>query len=253
MNRKKINARKLIRTAACYILVFTGITPDMPAGEATDTKQSKALYSTLDKNSDNGIRGSITSPNKPIQFVFASSQGNYKNLYKATIKGAKKQCFRIQGLPVGKYDLIVIYRDELYEGLTLNRGLESTLDDEDLASIEVILKDSTPFFNKKKLHRVKGSNDRHKARGVLQEIRTLPVTLQSAEVRKDIQIRSIKLALLKDTGIGWALMETREIVRQEVVKKNEHTGFLPHNYDPRLGNIRTVGNIRNLGELELKN
>ena len=86
---------------------------------------------------------------------------------------------------------------------------------------------------------------------MLQEMRLRPVTLQDATVHAEIQIRSLKLALLEDVGaVGWHLVTTREIIRQEVAG-NERKGVLPHKYSAALGGIRVVDSVKDLGEIRL--
>ena len=241
----------------CFTLIvfFSGwllVAAPVTAGEATGTKQSTALYTEPVPDLESGFKGKITSPDKPIQQIFASSTTDYKHLYKGKVSGQDKQKFIFKGLPIGKYDLVILYDNIFYEGLTLNREQKSTLNNTDISSIKKIIQESTPFFNKKRIHRIKGKQSKYKARCVFQEVRTRPIKLQSSATRNDIQVRSIKLGLLKDTGVGWALMETREIVRQEVVKATDHTGLLKHEYNNLLQGIRTIGNMKNLGKIDLR-
>ena len=72
-----------------------------------------------------------------------------------------------------------------------------------------------------------------------------------AEVRADIQVRSIKLALSEDVDIGWSVVNTREIVRQEVAATDTR-GILPHHLSTNLGDIRVIDTIKELGELSLQ-
>jgi hypothetical protein len=75
--------------------------------------------------------------------------------------------------------------------------------------------------------------------------------LQSGEERSDIQVRSIKLALVEDVGtIGWSLVNTREIVRQEV-RASDVKGLLAHRYNPKLGGVRVIDTVKDLGTLAL--
>ena len=159
--------------------------------------------------------------------------------------------FRFTGLPVGKYDLVILYGDAFFEGLSLTQD-ENTLTDNDRASIADAIMKSAPFFNEKKIHRCEGTTGyAAKARCVLQEVRTRPVTLQSFELRSDIQVRSIKLVLPEDVNIGWSVVNTREIVRQEV-GASEYKGMLPHHFNSNLGNIRVIDTIKELGNLSLQ-
>ena len=138
-----------------------------------------------------------------------------------------------------------------YEGFTLSRSA-SSLKTNEWKSIVEILGKSEPFYEIKKIHRMEGvGGDAGSALAVFQELRARPVTLQSAEVRKDIQIRTIKLARFENVGPAWQLLVTRELCRQEVAGK-ERKGLLPHYYCPdKLGSLRVVDTVKDLGNLEL--
>ncbi len=91
-------------------------------------------------------------------------------------------------------------RNCFYEGLLLSRD-ENTPTESDVRVIRAKVNESNPFFNVKNQHRLEGQSGTFgRARVLEQEVRTLPVTLQSAEVRKHIQIRSIKLCLMESVG-----------------------------------------------------
>ena len=82
-------------------------------------------------------------------------------------------------------------------------------------------------------------------------MRTREVTLQDGTVHPEIQIRSLRLALLEDVGpAGWHLVRTREIVRTEVVRA-DRKGVLPGRYSAKLGGIRVVETVKDLGRLTL--
>ncbi len=118
-----------------------------------------------------------------------------------------------------------------YEGLLLSRD-ENTLTESDVRVIRAKVNESN-FFNVKNQHRLEGQSGTFgRARVLEQEVRTLPVTLQSAEVLKHIQIRSIKLCLMESVGtsklgVHWEMKKTREITRQELGPPDTRT-------DPRL-------------------
>ena len=220
------------------------------AGKGTGTEQSTKLYTPPDPASGGGIEGRIAAPDKAIAGIFAMPQDDYKRVYRGDTDGDGR-AFHFAGLPPGKYDLVVLYTDGFYEGLTLSREADS-LTAGDQKAIEAAIAKSTPFFDTKKIHRCEGvTGHAGYARCVLQEVRTRPVTLQSAEVRTDIQVRSLKLALPEDVGsMGWSLVNTREIVRQEVTS-SEMKGLLPHHFRAKLGGIRVIDSVKALGTLSL--
>ena len=222
------------------------------AGKVTETQQSSRLYTKSDPAAPGGIHARLVAFANPVQQAFAIDNGNPKLVYQGTVTEDGKE-IRFAGLPSASYDLVLVAPDRFYEGCQLARDPD-TLTDQDRKSIAFTINKSVPFFDTKKIHRCEGATGRNgKARCVLQEVRTHPVTLQSAEVRTDIQVRSIKLASLEDVGaVGWQLVQTREIVRTEAGPR-DIKGVLPHCFLPGLGGIRVVDTDKDLGELNLMN
>jgi len=242
------------------------------------THVSINLYSKPDMSCSGGIKGSIAeAPSEvlgvlamPQKFPNVSSMGDiegggaYKNarninkdmtnqVYLANL--SDDNAFSFQGLPPGKYDLFVLCENCFYEGLLLSREAH-TLSETDTRSIKAKITESNPFFNVKNQHRIVGQSGTFgKARVIEQEVRTLPVTLQSAEVLKHIQIRSIKLCLMESVGTSklgthWEMKKTREITRQEVGPPDTK-GVIPGYFCKALQGIRVSTKLKDLGTLKL--
>ena len=220
------------------------------AGEVTKTRQSNRLYTPSDPSAKGGIHGRVKGEQQLLCEAFAVPADNIKLVYRGVVSENGHE-FSFAGLPVAKYDLLLVSRSRFYEGFKLTPDADS-LTARDRKMIEAIIMKSVPFFNLKKIHRCEGTiGSSGVARCVLQEARTLPVTLQNAVVRTDIQVRSIKLACLEDIGTtGWQLVNTREIIRMEV-GPDDVKGILPHTYLPAVSQIRVVDEIKELGEIEL--
>lgn len=214
----------------------------------TGTQQSSRLYTPPDASAKGALRLKVVKPNGgAVLAAFALVQFETKYCYKASVSG---DTISFSGLPAGKYDLMILCENGFFEGLRLTRD-EDTLTKEDRASIETALTKAVAFFDTKKIHRLAGTpGDDGKARCVLQEMRTKPVTLQDASVRSDIQIRSLKMAELEDVGPAWQLTTTREISRQEVAA-NERRGLLPQKFVPSLSGVRITDQERDLGQVDL--
>ncbi len=238
--------RRAVRAAAAAIAAATVAAS---AGTATKTVQSTRLYTAPDASALGGIQGRIRSSSAP-DGVYAMPQLDQTRVYRAEL-GPDGRAFAFSGLPVGKYDLVVVCRGSFREGLTLSRG-DSTLTPQDLKLIEKTIMESGPFFDRKEIHRASGATGREgRAQCVLQEVRTRPVTLQSAEVRSDIQVRSLKLASLEDVGaVGWHLVRTREIARIEV-GPGDPKGVIRHAFSEKLTGIRVADAVKDIGELNL--
>lgn len=221
-----------------------------PAGSYTGTEQSTRLYTAPDPSAGGGIHARVTNSPAPIIHAFAMPNDGSLHLYKGQVEAEGSE-ISFSGLPVAKYDLLLVTSNSFIEGFTLTIDPES-LTEKDRNSIATAINKSNPFFENKRIHRCSGATGSSgKARCVLQEVRARPVTLQDASVRSDIQIRSLKLALLEDVGPGWQLTKTRELLRTEVAP-GDKKDFLQHAYNPRLGVIRVTDSVKELGTLDLK-
>jgi hypothetical protein len=216
----------------------------------TGTKQSSRLYTAPDASDPGGLRGHIGYPKLPLLGAFAIPNSETIRCFKATLS-KDGHSFEFNNLPTAKYDLVLLFPQMFYEGMTLNRSA-SSLATNDWKSILEILSKSEPFYEIKRIHRMDGvSGGAGWAQAIFQQVRARPVTLQDASVHNDIQIRTIKLARFENVGPAWQLLVTREIVRQEVAN-NERKGLLPHFHVPdKLGNLRVVDTVKDLGTLEL--
>lgn len=216
----------------------------------TGTKQSSKLYTAPDASDPGGLRGRIALPKEPLLAAYAVPNSELVRCYKATLSKDGRS-FEFNNLPTAKYDLLLVFPEMIYEGFTLSRT-PGALNTNDWKSIIEILNKSEPFYEIKRIHRLEGvSGDTGWAQAVFQEVRARPVTLQDASVHKDIQIRTIKLARFENVGPAWQLLVTRELCRQEVAGK-ERKGLLPHYYCPdKLGSLRVVDTVKDLGTLEL--
>jgi hypothetical protein len=242
------------------------------------THVSATLYTKPDETASGGIRGKLDQvPSKVLgvmaifeQFPEISALGdveggaaakNQRNVnedmkipvYLASL--GEGGTFSLSGLPPGKYDLFVMCENCFYEGICLSREA-STLTADDIASIKTKVKESNPFFNVKDQYRMEGATGSYgRARIIDQEVRTLPVTLQSAEVMKNIQIRSVKLCMFESVGgarVGtkWELKKSREITRQELGPP-ETKGVIPGYHVKELQGVRVSTRVKDVGTVSL--
>lgn len=214
--------------------------------------QSTRLYTQPDPSARGGINGRIKEHKQLLFAVFAVPSDNPKLVYRGALSDDGNE-FSFAGLPVAKYDLMLVCPTRFYEGFKLTQEADS-LTVKDRKMIEAIIMKSVPFFNVKKIHRCEGTTGRNNtAKCVLQEARTLPVMDQEGILHPEYQVRSIKLACLEDVGTaGWQLVNTREIIRMEV-GPDDVKGVLPHVFLPALSQIRVVDEVKELGEIDLSN
>lgn len=246
------------------------INPGAPA-PYTGTIQSTKLYTVSD--APGGIRGRLGDAPSEVLGVFAVSREKLKVTqttklleggtrseakYRIAVHIARlspDNSFSLEGLQPGIYDLFVLLEHDFYTGIVLNRRT-NTLTPDDIRTIEEKLKVSNPYFNEKHIARLSGATGHAaKARALVQELRTLPVTLQSAEVRADIQTRSIKLFLFEEVSVSgppaWSVEETREILRQEV-GPGDTKGAIPEHFCKALSGILVVDSVEDLGAVRLR-
>lgn len=243
------------------------------------THVSAKLYTEPDPSASGGIKGLIADAPSDVLGVIAVPQrfetvaalGNLEGGADAkNARNANKEMsvpaylavlgtdnsFSFTGLPAGKYDLLVVCDNAMYDGILLSRDPD-TLTEEDVKSIKAKLKESNPFFNVKNAQRMAGQVGTFgRARVLAQDLRTLPITLQSAVVMDNIQIRAIKLCMMARVSTGklgamWELKRTRELVRQEVGPPDTK-GLIPNYFCQKLQGIRVSTSIKDLGTIPLK-
>ena len=278
------SAKKLIlpvgfvAVAATAVLAGTKINPGNMS-PYSKTHVGINLYSKTDPGASGGIKGVIAEAPSEVLGVVAMPQKfpniaaledvegglstkNARNINKDMTNQVylaelgSDNAFSLSGLPPGKYDLFVLCENCFYEGLLLSRE-ENTLTDADTQSIKAKITESNPFFNVKNQYRMEGQTGSFgKARVIEQEVRTLPVTLQNADVLTHIQIRSIKLCLMesigtKNLGVHWEVKKTREITRQEVGPPDTKS-VIPGYFSKSLQGIRVSTSIKDVGSIILK-
>jgi hypothetical protein len=210
------------------------------------------LYKKPDPASAGGLRGSIGSPVLPVEQILAVSAEDVDQVYEGEVGGAQRNTFQFKGLPVGKYDLVVVFATEFYEGLHLNAE-PSTLSAEDLMKINASIQKSEPFFPRKFLHRVEGLTGRgQEARAVCTYFRDKGSELdlekfEGQSNRPDFR-RTFKLVLLKDVGPGWQIARARDLYP---VWMNPKAVLPVHKHSPALHQLRVADQIKDLGALQL--
>lgn len=219
------------------------------AGSVTGTRQSTRLYTAPNPFAGGGIAFALPRTAPPLKAAVAVPALSREYAFAGEI-GPDGRSARFAGLPVDRYDLLLVFDDWCAEGFLLHRDPD-TLTDADRAAIESTVRRSVPFFDTKAIHRCEGAGgSAGRAAAFLQEVRTRPVTLQDASVRMDIQVRSLKLAFFEEVGPGWHMVRTRELLRQEVGPRDTK-GLLKHVFHPALQGIRVMESVRDLGVLDL--
>ena len=211
------------------------------------------LYTDPDPSSPGGIQGRISRPSKPITQILAIPPDAPRLVYEGRIERSDRQGFRFDGLPMRKYDLVVIYENAFFEGLQLHRG-ESTLTDEDVRKIEATVQKSEPYFPAKIVHRLEGATGRgNYARGIYTYFQERKSDLlfneyQGGWTRNDPR-RTFKLVILKDVGPGWQIVRSRDLYPAWVTPGTLRP---KHEFRKQLSRIRVADSVKDLGVIDLR-
>ena len=208
------------------------------------------LYTKPDDTATGGITGRITSPSDPIELILATPAAEPEKVYKGELDPATPGAFTFKGLPAGRYDLIVYYKDAFYEGVTLSRE-GNTLTELDLEKINTTLQKSEPYFPEKFIHRLEGQTGRgNQARMIVTYCRAkgslLTFTTYKGEFSREDHKRTVKLVILQDVGPGWQITQTRNY---NPYWAKPGTPLPKHNFSSALSKIRVAEEPKDIGNL----
>ena len=214
------------------------------------------LYTATNPSDTGGIRGIITSPHKPIVEVLAMPPDEPRFVYEGKVTG-DHQGFLFESLPMGIYDLLIVYADDFYEGVELHPQ-PSTLTKEDLQKIEDIILASQPYFTKRVIHRVAGTTGRGNVARCLVTFLRDKESSGTTSHREGLEYmvnqaglgwrRTFKLVWLKDVGPGWQVVQTRDLYP---VWTDPAHALPKHHFRDKLSRIRVTDSIKDIGHLDL--
>jgi hypothetical protein len=210
------------------------------------------LYTDPDSGSPGGLKGRISKPEQSIEQILAIPTDAPEQVYAGQISGSRRESFQFTGLPMGKYDLVVIYAGSFYEGFQLSRDA-STLTPADLEKINATFQKSEPYWTKKVIHRVEGQTGRAQfARAVGTFSREkgsdlLMTTFEGKYNRPDWR-RTFKLLIFKDVGPGWQIVRVRDLYPVWV---KPGLALPTHHYSAALNQLRVADRLKDLGDLDL--
>ncbi|MBT3193273.1 MAG: PepSY domain-containing protein [Verrucomicrobia bacterium] len=207
------------------------------------------LYSKPDPGCSGGIEGSIAYPGDPIEQVLAIPPDEPRLVYEGTVTGSDRREFRFSGLPMRKYDLVVVYKNRFFEGCQLHRP-DNTLTSADVAKIDASIQKCEPFFTAKIIHRLEGTTGRgNVARCICTFVREAK---SETMVAGDVGgwRRTFKLVMLKDVGPGWQIVRTRDLYPVTT----QPSGARPkHTYSKALSRVRVSDRVKVLDPINLGN
>jgi hypothetical protein len=207
---------------------------------------NERLYTAPDPASPGGLKGHIARPAQPVGSVVAVPRDEPGKAYDGTLGGDGRE-FRFEGLPMGKYDLLVIYEDAFFEGLQLSRE-PNTLTRDDLRKIDDTVNKSEPFFTQKTVHRVEGTSGRGGAAHALCAFLRDKSSMDGAGATRQEYRRAIKLLFLQDVGVGWQIVQSRDLYPAYVKPANARP---VHHFAEALGGIRVTDHVKDMGDIDL--
>lgn len=222
----------------CVVLGLLAAATVLPAAP-----ERYRLYTQPDATCSGGMQGHIVSPKLPIKQILAIPPDEPRFVYEGKVTGSSQSEFSFGGLPMRKYDLVVIYEEAFYEGLQLHRS-ESNLTTEDLKQIDDIVQKSEPFFTHKTIHRVAGET----GRGNLARCVCTFYSAKDAEGGHGRYRRTFRLLMLKQVGPGWQFVRSRDLYPLWVEPALRSP---KHNFRPQLSRIRVTDYVKDLGDINL--
>jgi len=231
-----------MRATPLLALLLAGMAISLPAAE-----ERYRLYTKPDSSAGGGIRGSVSRPSIPIAQILAIPPDEPRLVYKGTVSGSQNRHFEFTGLPMRRYDLVVIYDTQFYEGLRLQRE-DSTLTSNDKKKIDWIIQKSEPFFTVKIIHRLAGTTGRGNfARCICTFLRDRKSEAYSGGEIAGYR-RTFKLVTLKDVGPGWQIVRTRDLYPLTVPPSDARP---KHHFSSSIQGIRVSDYVKDLGAVDL--
>ena len=156
--------------------------------------------------------------------------------------------FRFEKLPVGRFDLVFVTKDNrVIEGLGL--GPAAALSEDRAKHLATGVTKADSFFNRHVRHRegVEGEV----ALVFTERIRDGQILRGSGE-EINANLRRLEIIELRQADDEWQMVRTRHLYREEAPRV-KGLPFLTHRYLPALGGLRLAGTQRELGVIDLGN
>ncbi len=244
----RMTSKALITRVIGLVVMGGGL---LPASDLEyERMEHRRLYTEPDASAPGGITGRIARPAGPVRQILAIPADRPEKVYRGEFVDDERRSFYFKGLPMDRYDLVVIFGNSAYEGLRLHRG-ESTLTPTDLQQIKAMIDRSEPFFTIKVIHRVEGETGRGNQARLFCTMARDKVAEMYEIVERFGYRRTHKLMVLQQVGPGWQIVRARDLYPVWVEFDEKHRLLPSHQYRPGLSGIRVTDQIRDLGDLSL--
>ena len=197
------------------------------------------IYTKPDPVATGGIEGAASMP---LTHALAIDHDRVR-VYRADLSNGGKD-FQFLHLPVGKYDLVLVAAEAVFEGLALGNPADS-LDATSAKNLRTRIGAADSFFNRFAIHRIGLSGDQ--ALAFVERVRDRLTLRQSGE-KLDANLRRFEIIDLAKADDDWQMSATRHIYREE---EPGNPAFMQHFYVSAIGNLRVVDSVKQLGSLTL--
>ena len=155
--------------------------------------------------------------------------------------------FRFSGLPVGRYDLVLITTDgRVCEGLNIGEpkpGLSAA----SCKYLEDRVAKADTFFNRYQINRIGFAGDR--AFLFVERLRDRTILRQSGE-NLGAYLRRFEIIEMEEATDDWQMIGTRHLYREETPDR-DNVSFSRHHNLPALGGLRVADSARDAGLIHL--
>lgn len=166
-------------------------------------------------------------------------------VYLATLD-AGGTAFRFPHLPVGRFDLVLVTKDQrVIEGLALGAPPDLPADRSQHLAAGVAKADS--FFNRRVCHR--SGVEGEVALVFAERIRDGQILRGSGEPL-NAGLRRLEIIELHEAADEWQMTRTRHLYREETPRQ-PGIPFFTHSHQPALGGLRVAASPRDLGTIDL--
>ncbi len=226
----------------CLFYILLGILLTFLIPPAAIADGPGRIY-TKTLTTDNGI---ITATLKGAVLTHAIAvERDRTRVYLGTLEAAGSG-FRFSNLPVGRYDLVLVTKDNrVVEGLAL--GAAAVLPADRAQHLEQGVAKADSFFNRRLSHRA-GITD-GTALIFVERIRDDTILRGSGE-DLGAGLRRLEIIELQAAADEWQMLRTRHLYREETPRL-KGIPFFSHLHRADLGGLRVAATPRDLGTLDL--
>ena len=157
--------------------------------------------------------------------------------------------FRWTGLPIGKYDLVLITKSgAIYEGVVLGEDT-AKLSAVSLKHLDERVTKADTFFNKARIEHTGLIDDGGQLLAFVERLRDKQILKQSA-AKLNANLRRFEVIDFTKAGDDWQMMTNRHLYREEA-PVGPNMEFFRHVFLPTLSGIRIVDTVKDLGTVAL--